>query len=185
MLARIRAAYATPPRAYHCWSHVEDVLRRYHEVGSEWEQPTEVLLAVLLHDAVYAAGAADNEERSAELALRLVEQHMPGESLETARIAELIRLTARHGSLTPDDVDADAALFLDCDMAILGSASGVYDRYEAAIRDEYAHLPPDAYAAGRRAFLTALLDSPRIFLSDHFHARLDAAARENLRRAPG
>jgi predicted metal-dependent HD superfamily phosphohydrolase len=32
-------------------------------------------------------------------------------------------------------------------------------------------------------FLVRLLEQPRIFLSDWFHARLDPAARVNLRRA--
>ncbi|MBS1152427.1 MAG: hypothetical protein H6Q89_4125, partial [Myxococcaceae bacterium] len=101
------------------------------------------------------------------------------------RISQLILLTARHGALTPADVDPEAALFLDCDMAILGAAPEVFDRYDAAIREEYAQVPAILYSLGRRRFLTRLLAAPRIFLSDFFHARLDAAARANLRRALG
>ena len=184
-LAAIRAAHRTPPRAYHSWRHVEAVLRRYDEVatGPGWEQPGEVRLAVLLHDAIHVPGAADNEERSAQLALALIEAHLPGEGIDTGRVAELIRLTARHGSLTPSDVDCDAAHLLDCDLAILGAPPEDFDRYETAIREEYAAIPAPAYRAGRRAFLEHLLDRDRIFLSDHFHARLDAPARANLLRA--
>ena len=44
-------------------------------------------------------------------------------------------------------------------------------------------VTPEQYRAGRKAFLQRLLDAPRIFLSDDFHERLDAAARVNLRFA--
>jgi len=180
-------AYAAPPRSYHTWQHVEEVVRRYHEVaaGPGWNQPREVLLAVVFHDAVYIAGRADNEARSAELATKLAAEHWPGGTVELGRVGELIRWTARHGSLGVDDVDPQAALFLDCDMAILGALPDDFDRYDRQIRDEYAAIPGDAYEVGRRRFLQGLLDRPRIFLSDYFHARLDDGARANLYRRLG
>ncbi len=185
MLAAIHQAYRTPPRAYHSWTHVEDVEQWFQWVDAKrgWAQPREVFLAVLLHDAIYAPGAQDNEARSAELALALIAQHLKGQGVDAPRVAALIRLTAKHGALRPEDVDRDAAHFLDCDMAILGSAPEVFDAYDAAIREEYAAVPDDLYAAGRRRFLEKVLAAPRIFLSDLFHARLDAAARANLQRA--
>ncbi len=187
MLAAIQQAYRTPARAYHAWSHVEDVEHWYQEVarGPGWKQPREVFIAVLLHDAIYVAGAKDNEEKSAQLALELMRRHLPNQQLDTQRVAALIRLTARHGSLSPTDVDPEAALFLDCDTAILGAAPETFDRYDAAIREEYANIPTVLYALGRRRFLTRLLAVSRIFLSDHFHHRLDASARANVRRALG
>ena len=187
MLENAQRAYRTPPRAYHSWHHVEEVERQYREVGlgPGWRQPREVLLAVVFHDAVYVAGRKDNEELSAQLATREVTRHLPSESLDTARIEQLIRLTARHGALAPGDVDPEAALFLDCDLAILGASPTVFDRYDAQIREEYSSVPTVIYSLGRRRFLNRLLDAPRIFLSDFFHQQLDAAARSNLRRARG
>jgi hypothetical protein len=38
---------------------------------------------------------------------------------DVPRIEALVLLTARHGQLTPADVDDETARFLDCDMAIL------------------------------------------------------------------
>lgn len=184
MLATIHQAYRTPPRAYHSWSHVEDVEQWYQWVDAKpgWKQPRETFIAVLLHDAVYVAGAKDNEAQSAALALELVGQYLPGQGIDLKRIEQLILLTAQHGSLTPADVDPDAAMFLDCDMAILGSAPEVFDHYCAAIREEYRAVPTALYELGRRRFLSRVLAAPRIFLSDKFHARLDANARANLRR---
>src|SRR5687768_7191175 len=66
----LEAAYGTPPRAYHGWPHVQAVLQHFREVaaGPGWFQPAEAWLAVLYHDAMYEAGRADNEARSADLA---------------------------------------------------------------------------------------------------------------------
>jgi len=185
LLAEVRTAYAGPGRIYHDLAHVAEVARHFDEAGRSagWQQPREVYLAVLFHDAVYEPGAKDNEARSAELARSAIERWLPAAGIAAPRVSELIGLTARHGSLAPTDVDAEAALFLDCDMAILGASPGVFDAYDRAIALEYRALPRELYSAGRRAFLGQLLASARIFLSAHFHARLDAPARANLQRA--
>lgn len=185
LLAAIEAAYATPPRAYHHFGHVLEVLRDYDDVAQTlgWRQSDEVLLAILFHDAVYVAGAADNEARSAALARELVTQHLPGRGLDVDTVVRLVELTARHGKLSGEPLDDDARHFLDCDMAILGASPDRYDAYEAAIAIEYAAVPPPLYRAGRGAFLAGLLAQPRIFLSERFHASHDAPARDNLRRA--
>ena len=173
-LATILAAqYGEPHRAYHNATHIAEVLRWFDIVGDEvgWSSPRDVYDAVLFHDVIYDAKAHDNEERSAQLALA------HGCSPHTA---ELIRLTARHGKVTRDEVDTDAAIFLDCDTAILGAPPAEFDAYDRAIAIEYGHVPADAFKAGRGAFLTMMRKRPRLFLTDFFHARLDAAARANL-----
>jgi predicted metal-dependent HD superfamily phosphohydrolase len=179
---QVRVAYATPGRAYHTFDHVLEVMERWHEVDRDlgWKQPLETGVAVLYHDAVYVPGRHDNEAESARLMREQVT--LP---IDLARVEQLILLTARHGKLTPQDVDAEAALFLDCDMAILGSSPDRFAEYEKQIAIEYSSLPLELYAAGRRQFLAGVMATPRIFLSDYFHARLDAVARENLRRALG
>jgi predicted metal-dependent HD superfamily phosphohydrolase len=158
---------------------VAAVLACYDTVADEigWAQPAEVYVAIVFHDAIYVPGARDNEAKSAAWARR------SGLPVDLERVAALIDLTAKHGGLAPGDVDRDAALFLDCDMSILGAPPDVFDAYDEGIAREYASVPADAYRAGRRAFLTRLAGEPRIFLSDYFHARLDAAARANLARS--
>jgi predicted metal-dependent HD superfamily phosphohydrolase len=183
--AELAAAYADPPRHYHTLAHAAEVARCWralHEAG-QWRQPVETWLAALFHDAVYRAGAADNEARSAELARAAIARWLPGRGIDADRVAHLIELTAGHGRLGPADVDPETALFLDCDMAILAADPAAFDAYDRGIAAEYAAIPPDAYRAGRRRFLEGLLARDRIYLSNHFHTRLDAAARANLRRA--
>ncbi|MCW4453707.1 hypothetical protein OK348_02715 [Flavobacterium sp. MXW15] len=187
-LAEIEAAYAAPPRAYHNFGHVQALLRHFHEVadGPGWRQPREAYLAILYHDAIYEAGRKDNEERSAQLAGEAIARWLPGQGVDRDRVMELIRLTARHGQLRAGEVDAEAALFLDCDMAILGAPAEVFDAYDRGIAEEYrGKVPGFLFRLNRRRFLKGVLAQPRIFFSDFFHRRYDAAARANLRRVAG
>lgn len=187
LLRAVHAAYAQPPRAYHSFAHVQEVLRHLAEVtaGPGWRQPREVFLAALFHDAVYLAGAKDNEAKSAALARQAIETFLPRAGVDAGRVEALILLTAKHGQLAPREVDADEALFLDCDLAILGAEPAAFDVYQRAIAQECAHLPGPLFTLGRHRFLSGLLRRERLFLSDFFHARLDAAARANLARALG
>jgi predicted metal-dependent HD superfamily phosphohydrolase len=177
-------AYATPARAYHDMDHVREVLRHYAAVadGPGWSDPVAVYLAVLYHDAIYVPGRGDNEVHSAVLAREHLARWLP--AVDAERVARLIELTARHGRLEPADVDRDEALFLDCDMAILAASPEAFAAYDRAIAAEYRGVVPAwTYRLNRRRFLKSLLARERIFLSDFFHARCDAQARINLRRA--
>ncbi|MCL7713289.1 HD domain-containing protein [Stenotrophomonas mori] len=184
-LAEIEAAHRQPPRAYHNFGHVQALLRHHREVaaGPGWRQPREVALAMLYHDAVYEAGRGDNELRSARMARTAIAHWLPGAGVDVDRVAALIELTARHGRLRGDELDADAALFLDSDMAILGAPDAVFDAYDRGIAEEYrGTLPGFLFRRNRRRFLKGVLAQPRIFFSDFFHVRYDAQARANLRR---
>jgi predicted metal-dependent HD superfamily phosphohydrolase len=175
-------AYATPPRAYHGFGHVEETLEHFRSVPA-WDDPASVALALLFHDAVYVAGRGDNEQNSAAFAEASLRAFPPAITFDVERVKTLIGLTARHGSISGHEVDSDAAQFLDCDMAILGSAPGRFDEYEQQIGIEYSHLPSDTFRAGRAAFLQRLLARPRIYLTEWFVARYEAAARRNLERS--
>src|SRR3546814_3434343 len=125
--AALEAAYAKPPRAYHDFNHVREVLRHHADVaaGPGWVQPAETFLAVLYHDAVYEAGRGDNETRSAELAVAAIAKWLPEASVDASRVAELIGLTARPGQFSPSyfgdgAVPDDTRPFLTCAMAIPG-----------------------------------------------------------------
>jgi predicted metal-dependent HD superfamily phosphohydrolase len=176
------AAYGEPHRAYHNAAHITEVLRWFDVVAEQvgWRDPRAVYLAVVFHDAIYDPARRDNEARSAQLARELAGA--------PERTAELILLTARHGSIQFDEsgdpgaVDADAAYFLDCDTAILGAPRDEFDAYDAAIAAEYAHVPADAFRAGRAGFLAQLLARPQLFLTALFRTRLERVARANLAR---
>ena len=181
-------AHTYPPRAYHHFGHARAVLQHCAEaaVDADWEQPAEVQLAALCHDAVYEPGRSDNEARSAILASCVVAHWFPDAGIDVPALTRLIELTARHGALKPGQVSDDQARFLDCDMAILAAPWEVFCAYDAGIAQEYRDVMPGwLFAWRRRAFLKKLLASPRIYLSDWGHARWDAAARANLARRLG
>lgn len=185
MRAALEAAYATPTRAYHHFGHVREVLAHAAAADARhaWRQPREIFLAVLYHDAIYQPGRRDNEARSADLALADIARFLPGAGIDAGRVADLIRLTARHGQWAPADVDDEAARFLDADMAILGAPPAEFDAYDRAIAAEYrGKLPGWLFEFNRRRFLKGLLAKERIFLSADFHALFDAPARANLHR---
>ena len=183
----LQDAYATPPRAYHHFGHVCETLAHYRVVAREasWAAPVEVWLALLYHDAIYLPGRKDNEARSAELAQAHL-RRWPPVGIDASRVAGLIALTARHGALDANDFPRtpegeDTRRFLDCDMAILGAEPEAFAAYDRAIAEEYRAVPRWLYRRKRRAFFRGLLDRERIFLSDFFLDRLEAAARRNLR----
>ena len=192
-LSAVEAAYASPPRAYHDFMHVREVLHHYADVavGPGWTQPVEVYLAVLYHDAIYQPGRKDNEALSARFAMEQAAQWLPEHGIDLLRVAELINLTARHGQFSPADFGEDgfaldARHFLDCDMAILGAEPRAFDAYDRGIAEEYrGHIPGFLFRLNRKRFLKGLLARERIYLSDWFHQRHDAQARANLRRAIG
>lgn len=174
---QLAAAYGEPHRAYHNMDHIAELLGWFDRVEDDirWRAPAEVYATILFHDAIYEPGKKDNEARSAAWAR---ESGLP---VDLERVEKLILMTASHGA--HQWADHDAALFLDSDMAIIGAPAPQFAAYDAAIAAEYAHVPRDAYRAGRRAFLEALSRKPRIFLTEYFHERLDAQARTNLAAA--
>ncbi|HEX6434059.1 MAG TPA: hypothetical protein VFZ87_07440, partial [Gemmatimonadales bacterium] len=140
--------------------------------------PEEVEAALWFHDAVYVAGAADNEEQSARLAESALQSH--GVAAESChRVKELVR-TTQH--LRPPH-DPDAQLLCDIDLAILGREPAAFDRFESEIRREYGWVPESQYRSARSAVLARFLARPFIFQTRRFTERYEAQARQNLERA--
>ncbi|PZG05283.1 metal-dependent phosphohydrolase, partial [Micromonospora craterilacus] len=150
-----------PHRHYHTIEHLTAVLDVVDRYASTASRPDLVRLAAWCHDAVYDPRAPGdrNERDSAALAGTLLARAgLP--AAEVAEVRRLILLTAGH---LVDPADTDGALLCDADLAILAAPPPGYDRYAAAIRREYAHVPPTDYRAGRTQVLSALLALPALF----------------------
>jgi predicted metal-dependent HD superfamily phosphohydrolase len=171
------ARYAEPQRHYHNLEHVAEVLKVAAKLADAGGNADGIALAVWYHDAVYDPRAKDNEERSAALAVAvLAPLGVPKELLE--RVADLIRATA-HTTAVP--ADAESAILLDADLAILGAEVGRYRRYADAIRGEYAWVDDAAYREGRAKVLETFLARDRIYRTERMFAAGEEAARANLR----
>ncbi|MET9625776.1 hypothetical protein ABZZ37_34105 [Streptomyces sp. NPDC006464] len=173
--------WAEPQRRYHTVDHLRAVLDRIDELadlGGEGGELELVRLAAWFHDAVYRPDRSENEERSAVLAEKALTE--AGLTVhEVAEVARLVRLTVSHD---PADGDINGEALCDADLAILASAPDTYARYTAAVREEYAFVPEDAFREGRAAVLRHLLSLPRLFRTPYGAAAWESAARGNMER---
>lgn len=176
---RLVRAYSEPHRHHHTLEHLAEMFRVVGRLAGDCRNPAAVQLAVWYHDAVYDPRAADNEIRSAELAVEeLTALGLP--SGLVSRTSELIQTTAHLVGELPGD-DPDVAVLLDADLAILGASEARYRRYAADIRREYAHVSDADYRRGRAAVLEKFLARHRIFLHPTMHTEGEEAGRRNLR----
>ncbi len=90
-----------------------------------------------------------------------------------------MRVTEHH---RPADDDPDGCALSDADLAILAAPPERYAEYVAAVRREYAHVPDDAFRAGRTAILTGLLDRAHLFHTPYAREHWEAIARANVTR---
>jgi predicted metal-dependent HD superfamily phosphohydrolase len=173
---RLVAAYSEPHRFYHTLEHVHEVLKVAGKLADLGSDPSAIQLAAWFHDAVYNPRATDNEERSAALATELLRPLRVPETM-IRHVAEITRATAHS---TTAEVNADTAVLLDADLAILSAEERRYARYAADIRREYAWVEESAYRAGRTKVLQSFLGRPRIFRTERMHAVAEEPARRNL-----
>ncbi|WP_457030412.1 HD domain-containing protein [Kitasatospora sp. P5_F3] len=168
--------WAEPQRRYHSTAHLAAVLDHVDTLAAHAEDPDAVRLAAWFHDAVYKPDRSENEERSAQLAVRALREAGLAEAL-VEEVARLVRLTVSHH---PAPGDRNGEVLCDADLAVLGGAPELYAAYAAAVREEYGFVPEDAFREGRAAILRQLLALPALYRTPAAAERFDAAARRNL-----
>lgn len=179
MTPKLEAAYAEPHRRYHTRAHIEDCLAELNALeGLSGPERRLLTWAIWWHDAIYEPSRSDNEALSAEMAERDLAA-MGVSPAERAEVARLIRLTAGH---TVEPNDPLGAVLVSIDLSILGRAPETYDRYAAAIREEYGFVPDDAYRLGRAAVLQRFLEAPVLYPAPRLRERFEAQARDNIAR---
>ena len=171
--SELEVLYGAADRHYHTLDHVAACLT--HLAGTERDHAP-LRLALFYHDAVYDTHRHDNEEASARLAERRLEQ-MGAEAHLLETVVTLILATTHRD----EPAGPDAALLCDIDLATLGSSEPGYRAYAEAIRREYAWVPDEDYRAGRSRVLNSFLARDRIYHTEPFHS-LEAPARSNLER---
>jgi predicted metal-dependent HD superfamily phosphohydrolase len=174
--ADLDARYGEGHRRYHTREHLVAVLDLVDEWSACADDADTVRLAAWFHDAVYDPQRADNEERSARLADRMLADTDLPES-QVTEVVRLVRLTETHA---PDDGDRNGHVLCDADLAILGSDPERYAAYAAAVREEYAFVPEEFYRAGRAEVLRGLLDLSTLFHTPSARERFEAQARRNM-----
>lgn len=170
--------YSEPQRYYHNLAHLAECIAEFDSARQLAKDPVAVEVAIWFHDAVYDTHAADNEERSAELAKERIAQASGGAGLRES-VAALILATKTHDpALHPD-----APLLVDVDLSILGKTKERFREYDAQIRREYVWVPVETFKAKRAEILERFLARDRIYATDHFFAKYEQQARTNLRNS--
>jgi predicted metal-dependent HD superfamily phosphohydrolase len=170
--------YSEAGRAYHNLSHIKALLAHSEAHEKLIHNLHAVSFAIWFHDAIYDTRAGDNEERSARLAAAALTEF--GVSDETSLLVqEMISATKDHQA---GGLSLDARLFLDLDLAILGTKEAMYREYSRAIRREYSWVPEALYKEGRQTVLRSFLERQRIYFTDQMAAPYEAQARRNIAR---
>lgn len=177
---RLVALYSEPHRHYHNLAHIADCLAEFDRARFLAREPLAVELAIWFHDAVYDTRAADNEERSAQLAeVWLGEVHAAPALIDAVNC--LILATKKHDA----SLHVDAALLVDVDLSILGQLPDRFWQYEEQIRAEYSWVPKEVFSVKRAEILDGFLARRRIYNTDDFFDRLESQARTNLQESVG
>lgn len=173
--ASLLAAYRQPHRHYHTPRHIADCLDQFDVLRDDAGHPHAIELAIWFHDAVYDPYRSDNEQASADWAMRFLRDNALPEPL-LDRVQALI-LATRHDAVASDH---DTAILIDIDLSILGATPDAYDAYRLAIRREYRWVPGPLFRRNRRAVLESFLRREWIFLTNALRASHEARARHNI-----
>lgn len=176
-------------RRYHGPRHLVEMFFALEELESAGELGGRAAalarVAAWFHDAVYdpVAPAGANEAASAELARRSL-QALGVSARDTAAVCRLVVATSEHRLPGEDGHDAGlGAAFHDADLWILAAPPDRFDEYCGQVREEYAAVSDEAYAAGRAAVLGPFLRRESLYATAHAQAAWEDRARHNLSRA--
>lgn len=165
-------AYSEPGRGYHNLEHLEEVLQWVDQVPLGQAEKDRLSLALFYHDAIYDGRRSDNEQASADWAVRDL-------GARAQPLVELI-LDTRHAA---SPTSALGEWMVDIDLSVLGSDAERFHRYDAGVRQEYSWVPNWIFRRKRKGVLKAFLKRPQIYFTEFFRQRLEASARANLQAA--
>lgn len=169
-------SYSEPHRKYHTLAHLTWLFDRLETHADEIGDPARLAFATWYHDIVYDPRRTDNEAKSAERAMKELDQLGASSELRS-HVVQLILATKHH---TRGGRDYDDNIFLDADFAILGSDETTYRTYLTNVRAEYAHLDDQAWTTGRSTFLKVIASSDRVFRTGIFEGEYAEQARRNI-----
>ncbi len=164
----IEIAHSAENRYYHTLKHLEQLYVELPKLDVVTE------FSIFYHDLVYDASKDNNEKESAKLCEeRLNVLGVPQKLIK--KIIQLINETKTHEPSSQTN-----ALFLDADLAILGSSKKVYQTYIEYIHKEYAIYDDITYKKGRKKVLKNFLKKSKIYQSSYFYDKYEKQAQQNI-----
>ncbi|WP_103069737.1 HD domain-containing protein [Aquimarina sediminis] len=173
----ISKTHSQKNRHYHNLSHLENLFQNLIMVQDKIKDWDIVLFALFYHDYVYNARKQNNEEKSAQKAVEVLNSL----SIDKNRVAlcsDIILATKGHHISENQDVN----YFTDADLSILGSDWKYYEAYFKNVRKEYKYYPDFIYNNGRIKVLNHFIDMPAIFKTNYFNQNLEVKAKRNLQQ---
>ena len=167
--------YSEKKRHYHTLQHLENLLITLTEVKSEIQHWESILFTLFYHDIIYTALKSDNEENSALLAEKRMQQLSVSNDI-IERCKNQILATKSHSKST----DSDTNYFTDADLSVLGQPWEIYSLYYKNVRKEYAIYPDFIYNTGRKKVIQHFLSMNSIYKTDYFYNQFEKVAKENL-----
>lgn len=188
--------YASSHRFYHNIFHVENMINSIYELLDIYLfddhniKKAELIFAAFFHDAIYEPSKHDiivsddhisDEVLSADIAVKSLKYMNLDNVHSIARIYELITLTDGHkvdisGQCEPEIQQ----IFFDADISVLGTIPPRYEQYKVGIMQEYTHIEPQRYIAGRLDFLTQMVSNKTIFNTGYMNELYNAQAYINI-----
>tara|TARA_R110001592_G_scaffold9049_6_gene48678 strand:+ start:5986 stop:6600 length:615 start_codon:yes stop_codon:yes gene_type:complete len=175
--SEVNTNYSKKNRHYHNLNHLEDLLSELKNVKDKINNWEVVLFALYYHDIIYKSTKKDNEEKSAELASKRMNEIGVKESY-VKLCHEQIIATKGHN----ENSDSDTNYFTDADLSILGRTPTNYKIYCSNIRKEYFIYPNFVYKKGRKKVVNHFLSMEKIFKTDEFYYQYEAQAKLNLQQ---
>jgi predicted metal-dependent HD superfamily phosphohydrolase len=169
--------YLETHRHYHNISHILDCCNELSSLQQiSPDDYYRLYVALWFHDVIYDTKAKDNEQKSADLFVKMATDSQFNAG-DIQIINDLILATQTHVGKTQLEV-----LMLDIDLSILGRDIETFDCYDLDIRKEYHWVPDDAYEAGRKKIMNGFFLRAKIFQTKEFSDRYEAQAKENLKK---
>jgi predicted metal-dependent HD superfamily phosphohydrolase len=167
--------YSESHRHYHTLGHVNNCFKEFDLVKPLLDNPEAVELAIWFHDIIYDIGGKDNEERSAEMAVKFCQKNKLSENF-TKEVKNHILATGNH--TLSDNLDTN--YLIDIDMSILGQPIEKMYEYEEQIYQEYSNIyTKKEYVIGRFGFLTSLKDH-NVYKTDYFRDKYEQPCHDNV-----
>ena len=166
----IERKYSEKNRHYHTLNHLENI----YQVLKPFKLDALLEFSIFYHDIIYNVKVFNNEEQSALFSQKSMKQLGTPIKLQE-EVFNLIMETKTHQTNCEN-----YALFIDADLAILGSSSKNYQKYIINIRKEYAYYSDKVYKNSRKKVLESFLKKERIYKSKHFYEYFEEQARKNI-----
>lgn len=173
--SEIEQNYSSKKRHYHTLQHLENLLIQLTKVKDEIENWDTVLFTLYYHDIIYDSLKSDNEEKSAQLAEKRMNQISVDKNIIELCVNQILA-TKLHLASSNRDIN----FFIDADLSILGQPWETYLDYCKNVRQEYSSYPDLVYNSGRKKVLNHFLHMERIFKTDIFHLQYENQAKLNL-----